>query len=214
MYLSKFIDNVIEGEKEYLTKPRSYAQFCKRLTDAFRNNEKFIFNFATTGRLFVDDFLISGHYDPLKDKKYIVFYFSSQSNFITLLKKEKEWSDFKFQLSITCQHELIHQHQWLYRDADDYIWDDMDYNDLDSTQEEDQEYLSDKDEIEAYAHDIAMEIRYYYNTLDPYEVLREIGKYKKVPSYKYYKRTFRGNDWLQIKKHLLKKVFLWLPYTT
>ena len=58
-----------------------------------------------------------------------------------------------------------------------------------------------------------MEIKFYYPKKDPYEVLRNISRYKKIWSYNYYKKTFKNDDWSEVKNSLLKKAFQWLPHT-
>ena len=74
------------------------------------------------------------------------------------------------------------------------------------------EYYGDADEIDAYAHDIATEIKRYYPNRNPYEVLKNINKTRKVHSYNYYRRTFSKCEWGGIKKQLLKKIFNWIPH--
>ena len=76
------------------------------------------------------------------------------------------------------------------------------------------EYLTMFDEIDAFGHDIAMEIRYHYPKLDPYEVLRDIKRYRLLFSYRYYLRTFKGTKWKDVHDRLSKKINNWLPYVT
>jgi hypothetical protein len=85
---------------------------------------------------------------------------------------------------------------------------------MSSSNEEEKEYLADPDEIDAYGHDIAMEIKFFYPKQDPYEVLNKIGSKRKLWSYNYYKKTFKGDDWSHIKSRLLKKTYQWIPHTT
>jgi len=71
-------------------------------------------------------------------------------------------------------------------------------------------YLADKDEIDAYAHDLALEILKYYFKNDPYVILSSLKNRRYCWTFQYYKRTFKNQDWVKVKKRLLKKTFLWL----
>ena len=77
------------------------------------------------------------------------------------------------------------------------------------------DYLAELDEIDAYVHDIAMEIREYYPKSDPMDVLRNINKRRKLWSWNYYRSAFKDSkDWSDVKTRLLKKTYLWLPHVT
>jgi hypothetical protein len=129
---------------------------------------------------------------------------------------EYSWSEFRFQLSQVVQHELLHRSQserrqhldnpcTLYYDVKAGAKSDKDQMD----------YLAEFDEIDAYAHDIAMEIKYYYPRQDPYEILGSINRRRKVWSWNYYARSFRhSSDWSEVRNRLLKKAYQWLPHVT
>ena len=114
-------------------------------------------------------------------------------------------------MSQVCQHETIHQLQWQNRESDEQPCT-LDFRNLTGSISEEKEYLSDIDEIDAYGHDIAMEIKYSYPNKDPYEILKTIDSRRKVWSYIYYKKTFKGDDWSNIKNRLLKKTYQWMPH--
>ena len=113
-------------------------------------------------------------------------------------------------LSQVIQHETIHQLQYQHRDCHDIAK--LDFRDLRGSLNEEREYLADKDEIDAYGHDIAMEIKYHYPGKDPYNILKNISKVRKLPSYNYYKQTFKTTKWSMVKKRLLKKTYNWIKY--
>ena len=122
-----------------------------------------------------------------------------------------------FTISQTVQHELIHKFQNQRRDPDRYSWD---YyipikHRKNGIAKSNIEYLGMLDELDTYGHDIAMEIKYHYPKLDPYDVLRNIKKYKLLFSYRYYLKVFKGvRSWKEIHDRLLKNVHKWLPYVT
>jgi hypothetical protein len=79
--------------------------------------------------------------------------------------------------------------------------------------QEEADYLSEFDEIDAYAHDIALEIVHYYPGTDRFEILRTINRRRFVYSWRLYKKTFRDcDDWSDIRHRLLSKVYRWLPH--
>jgi CYTH domain-containing protein len=121
-----------------------------------------------------------------------------------------------FYISQTVQHELIHKSQNQRRNPDTYTHDlYMPINHRKTGAAKSQiEYLSLFDEIDSYGHDIAMEICYHYPKQDPFEVLKNIKKYKLLKSYRYYVRTFAGTNWEVIHDRLIKKIHGWLPYVT
>lgn len=211
MYLAKTIDEVLESKKDKLIGGSTPFYICGVLNRAFRGIEPFNFRYETYPNYRKENYSVSGIYDQETDKKYIILNFSSASKVFKLTPEK--WKEFKFYVSQVCQHETIHQCQWS-KVADPSLR--LVTEKLDFRQEqdvsEDKMYLADPDEIDAYGHDIAMEIRYCYPKKDPYEVLRDINKHRKLWSYNYYKRTFRYNDWSEIKNRLLKKTYKWIPY--
>lgn len=209
MYLAETINDVLESKKDKLIGNPTYFYICNVLNRAFSKVEPFKFKFETYDDYSKEDYSLSGIYDMEEDKKYVILNFSKEYKNFTL--KPEKWKEFKFGISQVCQHEAIHQGQWLFRDATDIDQEKLDFRNIEGTREEEQEYLSDIDEIDAYGHDIAMEIHYYYPKKDPYEVLNNINKHRKLWSYKYYKKTFKNEEWAEIKNRLLKKTFKWIP---
>lgn len=210
MYLAGLIDNVLESKKDKLVGRSTYFYICDVLNRAFRNVEPFKFRFETYYDYGREDYSVSGIYDQDDDKKYIVLNFSKTCKTFTITPEK--WKEFKFSVSQVCQHESIHQCQWSMV-SDPSLKEVTGKLDFRMEQvNDDKEYLADPDEIDAYGHDIAMEIKFYYPKKDPYDVLRNINKYKKLWSYNYYKKTFKGEDWTEIKHHLYKKTYKWIPY--
>jgi hypothetical protein len=71
-------------------------------------------------------------------------------------------------------------------------------------------YLSDIDEIEAFAHDLALEMQFYYPGKKINDILSRPSRFRKLTTYKVYKRAFGKTDWSDIRKNLLKKTYKWL----
>lgn len=160
-----------------------------------------------------DQYAIGGLYDMFLDKRYIIFYFSNKTD--TLFLSDKRKHDFLFNISQVIQHETIHAYQWSTRDCNEPI-EKVDFKKLfyDTKKSEVEEYLLDPDEIDAYGHDIAMEINFYYKNKNPYEVLANIDEARKIFSYRYYKKAFRKNKhiWEKVKPKLLRKAYRWIPH--
>ena len=126
----------------------------------------------------------------------------------------KGWSHFRFLVSQVAQHELVHKMQ--YRDRKGEPVDRYYVTETKKRwKQKTMDYLSDFDEIDAYAHDIAMEIKYKYPDRNPYDVVRNIMRYKKLKSLNFYKRTFKDcPDWEQTRNRLLKRVWRWIPHVS
>lgn len=211
MYLAGTINDVLESKKDKLIGRSTHFYICDVLNRAFRKVEPFKFTHETYPDYGREDFSVSGIYDQETDKKYVILNFANSCKTFTI--KPEKWKEFKFAVSQVCQHEAIHQCQWSMV-ADPSLRVTTDKLDFRQNQDADEDmlYLADPDEIDAYSHDIAMEIMYCYPKKDPYVVLRDINKHRKLWSYNYYKRTFKNEDWSEIKHRLLKKTYKWIPY--
>lgn len=213
MYLAKTINEVLESKKDKLIGRPTYYYICHVLNKAFSNIEPFKFKHETYEEYGIEDYSVSGIYDMEEDVKYIILNFPKSCKTFTL--KPERWKEFKFAVSQVCQHEAIHQCQWSYvsdpqlRERDK---EKLDFRNTEGSIDEEQEYLADTDEIDAYGHDIAMEIAFYYPKKNPYKVLQDINKHRKIWSYKYYKRTYKNEDWSLIRNRLLKKAYKWIPH--
>ena len=211
MYLAQTIDETLESKRSKLVGWNGYYTVTSALNRAFGQKD-LKFRFETFDFIDKDDYSVSGLYDMFDDVKYIILNFSGKT--IDFRLQPNEWKRFKFLVSQVIQHETIHQVQWLHRDpCDEKVQ--LDFRNFNGgSREEEKLYLSELDEIDAYGHDIAMEIKFFYPNRDPIEVLSNINKCRKLWSYSYYKKTFRGDDWQQIRHKLLKKTYQWLPHVT
>lgn len=118
------------------------------------------------------------------------------------------------------QHELIHKSQYSHRDAH-YISHDIikrvgfhTPKRVSKKQLETIEYLTDRDEIDSYAHDIAYEIKLYYPHIASRSILRTIMQRRYLDSMKFYTKGFKGMEWNKVRKKLLGRIYKWLPNVT
>lgn len=210
------INNILEKNKSYLINCGSNKIFARKLAECFVDFDCKIV-LLKKSELPGDEYALSGYYRPENDIVTIAFHVNSRNCLVGF--EEQEWTDFKFLFSQTLQHELIHRFQYASREGlYDPVQEEIDHRYFDTVSIEDEIlYMKDTDEIDAYAHDIAMEILFHYKKESPLSVLRRIDKTRKVWSYNYYKGIFKkhsSREWPVIKKRLLKKTFTWLPYTT
>jgi hypothetical protein len=176
---------------------------------------------AVRVRLFLDEsiddetFACSGCFDTTAEKRPIevILHFNHHLNDFSFT--DRSFKDFKFLVSQVLQHELIHQYQYTQRPT--AARQSCLYFDIKAGVKSDKEhmdYLAELDEIDCYAHDIAMEIREFYPRLQPQQVLANINSRRKLWSWRYYRSTFKHSpDWSEVHNRLLKKVYQWLPYT-
>lgn len=151
-------------------------------------------------------FLISGAFFYDRDYQPIHIYLHFPPSSHGKFKWKDHWNSFKFLVSQVLQHEMIHQTQCQHPLHNEGYRFDYGHDDKDI------QYFSELDEIDAFGHDIAMEIKHYYPKQDPYHVLKNITRRPKIISYRFYKKAFARKKWFQVKQRLLKKAFLWLPY--
>jgi hypothetical protein len=212
MYLGSVIDAALSSKKGKLLGINSPRYIATVLNQEFKKQAIPIkFKYETFEEYYKNDYSVGGIYDSNNDKCYIVLHFSTSRTFYLA---GKDWDKFKFLISQACQHELIHKYQNQFRE-NTFDYEPIDLRSLHQEDlEDEQDYLSSLDEIDAYAHDIAMEIKYYYPFYNPLYVLTTISKRRKLDSFNYYRNTFKHEEWSYIRKLLLKKTYKWLPYVT
>lgn len=210
MYLAENFNAGIDSVKYKILGTPSAFYVAQCLNRVFKN-DRIKFNHIHDKTIDKYDYSVTGQYDFSEDVRHITFIVSATTDHIRL--SEKDWKEFKFLTSQVLQHESIHQYQYSFRDYS-MMKCQVDFRPWSLNIEEERDYLRDNDEIEAYAHDIIMEILYYYPKRNPREVLRDIDKTRKIWSYTYFKKTFKGtNEWPSIRNQLLKKSYKWIPYT-
>lgn len=209
MYLSTVIDSAIESNKNKFICRQSYRDLLCVIKDTFKDNKDLDIVIEKYDNFLCNEFSFGGLYDMYENKKYIILNLSKKHRKFEMCSKT--FKDFKFLLSQVIQHESLHQCQWSYRPEEKEPVH-VDFRDLGvgSSLKEERKYLSNVDEIEAYGHDIALEIKHYYPRTDPLKVLRYVDRYKRLTSFFIYKKAFKGIEWDNIKKRLLRKAYDWI----
>lgn len=151
-------------------------------------------------------FTISGWYSPSEDLRVINIVHAPKIKTIYIF----DLYNFSFIISQTIKHETIHQRQTKYKYNESYKISLKDYRK--KFKQSEAIYLADPEEIHAYAHDIALEILYYYPKKNPLYIIKNIDRTRKLWGFNYYKKTFKGLNWYQIKNALLKQTKKWLPH--
>ena len=209
MYLTPVIEKAFSENKHRFIGSNSHSAIIRRLGMSFEFPKDLKFRVEKFKDIDSNEFTVSGLFDMTTNKKYVILNVAEVDDELNL--NEDTYEQFKFLVSQTIQHESIHQLQWQYREEiDDPVK--LDFRNFAGTLDEEREYLSDIDEIDAYAHDIAMEIRFFYPKENPFKVLKRINRAKKIPSFLYYKNIFYKCEWHKIKKQLLSKTYKWIPH--
>lgn len=135
--------------------------FEKRLGKKYNT----IFSAYKTPKLDPDDMTVNAYFDHYASKKIeIVLVYSSE------VKKgleihEDSWENLAFRIYQAYQHELIHKKQWKKKKNK-------------NKKERERNYFTDPDEIDAHAHDIALE--FLFNGFTVEEAVNNLKNYKKV----------------------------------
>ena len=208
MYLSQKINQTLNTNLPIFVGEFKYEAIRRRLGKIFNFPDDLKFKVEKFDDFCKDEYSFSGIYDFSKDVKYVVLNVSSEKD--TLRIDHKDYNIWSFLLSQVIQHESIHQLQYQHRTCTEVAL--LEFRDLRGSLNEEREYLSDKDEIDAYGHDMAMEIKFHYPDKNPYDILRDISKARKIASYNYYKKIFRTTKWNAVKKRLLHKTYNWMKY--
>ena len=122
-----------------------------------------IFSAYKTPKLDPDDMTIDAFFDPEGPKKIeIVLVYSSEIK-RGLKIHEDGWEHLAFRIYQAYQHELIHKKQWKKKK---------------NKREKDRNYFTDPAEIDAHAHDIALEFLFAGFTVE--KAINKLKNYKRV----------------------------------
>ena len=208
MYLADTLDSLIDSNKDKFIRRQWYNDLLCTLKDTFKDLKDTNFVIEKFDDFEQYSYSFSGFYDMNEDKKYIVLNLSKKHKKFEMNKKM--FKDFKFLLSQVIQHESIHQSQWSFRpEFKDPVTVDFRDNGMGMSKKEERIYLSDMDEIDAYGHDIALEMNHYYPRTDPLKILRYPFRYNKLTSFFIYNKAFKGVNWIDIKKRLIRRAYRW-----
>lgn len=156
--------------------------------------------------------LVSGSFEFTNKRKWIqlVLYVSPSRTHLHFTPAFYKF--FLFQITTTIKHEMLHKEQFLRSmNADRRVR--VSYSKrIRSKRREDIEYLRRWHEIDAYAHDLAHEIFFYYPGIDSTEIVQYLDQYHRLTAFQLYARTFRGTDWDDIRKTLVGRTLKWIPF--
>jgi hypothetical protein len=156
-------------------------------------------------------FDFSGYFDTELKKFPICVTLHVAHNKDCLTFTKERYNKFLFWFSRVIQHEFIHKSQFTFRPEEAERKIKVFFSKKISKQRVKQiEYLRERCEVEAYAHDLALEINYFYNGQLPEKVIKNIDSYRNLQTYINYKKVFRGTEWSRVKKSLLKKTLKWI----
>lgn len=213
MYQAQEILDTLDAVRPRLMGSHTKQEIINTLNRAFKPFDAYV-TIDNSNTFRNKSYSMQGWYDPNARGRSIEIKICLNKKKRNLrIKTVKEWERFRFLFSEFMQHELIHKHQWQYREPE-WAYDEYDYQERGrNARQREQLYLGNKDEIHAYAHDIAHEIRYYYPDEDPYQVLQDVtNRTRKIKSYGYYKSAFRGCDWSAVQRRLIKHAYKWIPH--
>lgn len=158
--------------------------------------------FAMSGIFFVD-----------KKHKAVTVYFHVRPGVTHIEFNTRRINRFRQIAAQILQHELIHKEQYASNpEYYDRLVDVSFSSRLKRKRQEDIVYLASMCEVDAYAHDIAMELQYTYPNKSLSYLLNNIDRLR-VPSFRFYSDAFKGTEWSKLRKTLLLKVAKWHKYS-
>ena len=201
------IDKIISKNKKKIIGRHNHKDFKRLFKKLFKDYHVKVNIVPILQNVSIDITTIGGGYDSEKDRIELDFFVTENEN-NTIIIPESFWSEFKFKFSQLMQHELIHRQQSFSRD---HLFDSKKYK-VEKDEHGEREYLSDSDEIDAYSHDIALEIMKFYKKSSKFELFSKISRKKRLESLQIYNRAFKNTNWTQIYKKLMKKTYKWTEY--
>lgn len=201
------IEKIILKNKELLIGKHSHDTLKTLIENKFRKYRVSVNIVPVFEDIGLSLMAFGGSYDEDTDTIDIDFFVTNTKNdelFIT----ESFWSEFKFKFMQLLLHETIHRNQFKAREG---IFESKKYR-LHKNPTDDQKYLSDTDEIDAYSHDIALEILNYYKKHKKTDIFSNFYKKRKLESLSIYKKTFKNTNWTKIYRKLVKKSYKWIDY--
>jgi len=201
--VNKSLVDLIENNKPKLIGSHSFDSFKKKIKSLFRGYRVDVSVFHIKG---IGNYPITlgAEYDEETDIINLHFFVLSSNDLIEL--DLYNWDNFSFRLYQIMEHEILHRRQALIRE---YMCESRKYK-VQPDESGEREYLSDSDEIDAYSHDIALEIIKYYN--GDRGVFSNISKKRNLFSFIIYKKAFCNTDWNFIYKKLMKKTYKWVNH--
>lgn len=211
MYLASSINERLRSNTSTFRRCKSQREVNSKLRKIFKDlnvKTKIIIDKSSTG----SEPYLGGLYNSDRDEITLIFFLPPKARKVRMRTKN-EMIYFHFTVSQVLQHELIHRYQYSNRKVK---FEQIDYSELSSFlnhSETSLEYLLDYDEIEAYSHDIAMELKWFYPDKDILGIMRKIHKHRKnIWTYNMYYEAMKNTKyWKSTQRKLLKRAYQWLP---
>jgi len=205
LYLTIKVNKALESLEKILLCQMTHKEIVSEVRSAIRPFGSRL-EVKWIPELDLSEISVSGTFDAERKRQPICVTLLFSSNH----KQIHNWTDkrrhaFMFELSQVLQHEMIHKSQNSQR-----IEGDSGFNVERDKVTQQRTYLSNKDEIGAYAHDIALEIVEHYGGRKRFKTATQLDRKKLVESYKVYKKAFAGTDWSKTQKALYKKIYKWM----
>lgn len=157
-------------------------------------------------------FMIGGEFDPCAVRRPITIDIIMREDKGYIYFTERRKQRFIFLLNQTLQHELVHKLQFINRGSQNFYTHHYYFTPGSSkTSSKKMEYLAMVEEIDAYAHDLAIEIKFFYPFDDHRQILKRINEYSDLETWKMYNKTFKKARWMHVRNELLRKTYRWLP---
>lgn len=201
------IEKIILKNKELLIGKHSHDELKTLIEKNFRKYRVSVNVVPVFDDIGISFMAFGGSYDDETDTIGIDFLVTDTKD-ETLCITETFWDEFKFKFTQLLMHELIHRSQYIARDG---LFESKKYL-IHKNPTEDQKYLSDSDEIDAYSHDIALEILKYYRKSEKSDIFSSLYKKRKLESLSIYKKAFKNTNWTKIYRKLVKKSYKWVDY--
>jgi len=183
MHLANTINRALDKIADQMIGSVNSASHCKLVQDAFRP-------FKAKIRVALDDvvskdmIVVTGAYAPWRKRQNIEVYLNYKPGSKRVLVTKDVWKQLRFDLSQTLQHELVHRMQCEHIKIPSEDWEDHACKVYSSNanipaKRDAQEYYGANDEIEAHAHCIMMELKYFAPRTDPIKLLQRGKKFPK-----------------------------------
>jgi len=205
--MKKDFDRLILKNKDNLIGRHTYEDFEKLVRKIFKKYKVEVNIIPILQNVSLDLTTFGGAYDSEKDVIELDFFVTENST-NTILIPESFWSEFRFRLNQLMHHEQIHRQQ---SQARENLFESRKYK-IEKDLSGEREYLADSDEIDAYSHDIALEIIEYYKNSEKTDIFSNISRKRYLDSFRIYKKAFKNTNWNIIFKKLVKKSYKWVDY--
>lgn len=193
--MSDIVKRILETGEAEICQRHTASSLCKVLNRLFGSNIKFYSQYNE--KLGSKEIYVAGFFDPEVEPMIGIQIYTRQRKI--KIDIADFWEDISFVLYQTIWHEMIHLNQFSSRLYEK--------NETPRYRSEYRNYLSQSDEIDAYSHDIALEMITNYKYPKSIKLLSTPSKIRKSRTLSMYRMAFRGTDWSDVRRRLLSKAY-------